>query len=65
MKARHAMSQKKLAYRNDNRRDEFLQAAKAVSKKISTIEGVVGIRATGGIARGGDSSPREKGRCCS
>lgn len=46
------MSQAKLAYRNDNRRDEFLQAAKAVSKKISTIEGVVGILATGGIARG-------------
>jgi len=52
MKARHAMSQEKLVYRNDNRRDEFLQAAKAVSNKISTIEGVVGILATGGIARG-------------
>ena len=46
------MSQEKLVYRNDNRRDEFLQAAKTVSKKISTIEGVVGILATGGIARG-------------
>jgi len=52
MKARHAMSQEKHVYRNDNRRDEFLQAAKVVSKKISTIEGVVGILATGGIARG-------------
>jgi predicted nucleotidyltransferase len=46
------MSQEKLVYRNANRQDEFLQAAKVVSKKISTIEGVVGILATGGIARG-------------
>lgn len=46
------MPQEKLVYRNDNRRDEFLRAAEAVSKKIATIEGVVGILATGGIARG-------------
>lgn len=46
------MSQEKLVYRNDNRRDEFLRAARAISKKISTIEGVVGIIASGGIARG-------------
>jgi hypothetical protein len=52
MKARHTMSQDKLAYRNENRHDEFLQAARVVSKKISTIEGIVGILATGGIARG-------------
>ena len=52
MKASHAVSQEKLVYRNNNRQDEFLQAAKAVSKKVSTIEGVVGILATGGIARG-------------
>jgi predicted nucleotidyltransferase len=46
------MFQEKLVYRNENRRDEFLRAAEAISKKISTIEGVVGILATGGIARG-------------
>jgi predicted nucleotidyltransferase len=46
------MSQKQPVYRNVNRRDEFLRAAEAISKKISTIEGVVGILATGGIARG-------------
>lgn len=46
------MSQEKLVYKNDNRRDEFLQAARVISKKISTIEGIIGILATGGIARG-------------
>ncbi|MCX7004741.1 MAG: hypothetical protein NTV22_15920 [bacterium] len=46
------MSHEKLVYRNENRQAEFLQAATAVAQKISTIEGVVGILATGGIARG-------------
>lgn len=39
-------------YRGVNRNDEFLVAAKSIAKKISTIEGVVGILATGGIGRG-------------
>jgi hypothetical protein len=52
MKAGHAMSQEKLVYRNVNRQEEFLQAARTISQKISSIEGVVGILATGGIARG-------------
>ena len=46
------MSPRRLIYRHENRRDEFLRAAEAVSERISTIEGVVGILATGGIARG-------------
>jgi predicted nucleotidyltransferase len=39
-------------YRSRNRYDDFLSAAKIISKKISKIEGVVGILATGGIGRG-------------
>jgi hypothetical protein len=46
------MSPEKIIYRNTNRHDEFLQAARIIAKKISTIEGVVGILATGGIGRG-------------
>jgi hypothetical protein len=42
----------KLTYRSKNRYREFLRAAKAISKKISKIPGVVGILATGGIGRG-------------
>jgi hypothetical protein len=43
---------KKLKYRGENRYNEFLTAAKVVSKKVSKIKGVVGILATGGIGRG-------------
>ena len=42
----------RIIYKNKNRYSEFLFAAKSISKKISKIEGVVGILATGGIARG-------------
>ena len=41
-----------LSYKGKNRYKEFLSAAKVISKKISKIEGVVGILATGGIGRG-------------
>jgi hypothetical protein len=41
-----------LRYKNDNKYDEFLAAAKKISKKISKINGVVGILASGGIGRG-------------
>lgn len=43
---------KKLKYKGKNRYNEFLSAAKKVSRKISEIEGVIGILATGGIGRG-------------
>ncbi|GEM_PF-1018355 len=39
-------------YRGKNRYEEFLAAARSIAKKISTIKGVVGIIATGGIGRG-------------
>ena len=39
-------------YRALNRVDEFRRAAETISGKIASIEGVVGILATGGIARG-------------
>ena len=42
---------KKVKYKGKNRYKEFLAAAKIISKKISKIEGVVGILATGGIGR--------------
>jgi hypothetical protein len=42
----------KVRYRSRNRYNEFLSRAKIISKKISEIEGVVGILATGGIGRG-------------
>lgn len=43
---------KKTKYKNKNRYKEFLAAAKIISKKISKIESVVGILATGGMGRG-------------
>ena len=43
---------KKLKYKGQNRYDEFFAAAKVISRKISEIEGVIGILATGGIGRG-------------
>jgi hypothetical protein len=43
---------KEAVYKSKNRYKEFLRAAKIISKKISTIPGVVGILATGGIGRG-------------
>jgi hypothetical protein len=43
---------KRLIYKGKNRCEEFLSAAKIISKKIAKIEGVVGILATGGIGRG-------------
>jgi len=43
---------KKVKYKGKNRYNEFLAAAKIISKKISKIEGVVGILATGGMGRG-------------
>jgi len=43
---------KKVKYKGKNRYKEFLAAAKIISKKISKIEGVVGVLATGGIGRG-------------
>ncbi|TET91343.1 MAG: DUF4037 domain-containing protein [Methanomassiliicoccales archaeon] len=43
---------KKAIYRAENRYEEFLSAAKKISKKISEIDGVVGILATGGLGRG-------------
>ena len=43
---------KKLKYKGKNRYNEFLSAAKKISRKISEIEGVMGILATGGIGRG-------------
>lgn len=42
---------KKLCYKNTNRFNEYLTAAKTISKKISKIEGVIGILATGGLGR--------------
>lgn len=41
-----------MAYKGVNRFREFLSAARIISGKISQIEGVVGILATGGIGRG-------------
>lgn len=43
---------KKVKYKGKNRYNEFLSAAKIISEKISKIEGIVGILATGGIGRG-------------
>jgi len=42
---------RKVKYKGKNRYNEFLSAAKIISKKTSKIEGVVGILATGGIGR--------------
>ena len=42
----------KVIYKGKNRYREFLSVAKIISRKISKIEGVVGIVATGGIGRG-------------
>ena len=42
----------KVKYRGKNKFDEFLSAATTISGKISKIEGVVGILATGGLGRG-------------
>lgn len=42
----------KVKYRSKDTYNEFLSAAKIISKKVSQIEGVVGILATGGIGRG-------------
>jgi hypothetical protein len=42
----------KSIYRGVNRYDEFCSAAKTIAGKISKIEGVVGVLATGGIGRG-------------
>jgi hypothetical protein len=39
-------------YRGENRYQELLSAARGVSAKISELEGVVGILATGGLGRG-------------
>lgn len=41
----------KLRYKGKNRYNEFLSAAKIVSGKISKINGIVGILATGGLSR--------------
>lgn len=41
-----------MAYKGVNRHREFLSAAKIIARKISQIEGVIGILATGGIGRG-------------
>lgn len=43
---------KRAVYKGTNRYREFLSAAKIIASKISQIEGVVGILATGGIGRG-------------
>ena len=43
---------KKVKYKSKNRYQEFLHAAKIIAKKISKIDGVVGILATGGLGRG-------------
>ena len=42
----------KVQYRSNNLNRKFLAAARTVSRKIATIDGVVGILATGGMARG-------------
>ncbi len=41
-----------IKYKSQNRYNEFLSAAKIISSKISKIDGVVGILATGGLGRG-------------
>lgn len=41
-----------MRYKGENRYSEFLNAAEVMSKKISKINGVYGILATGGIGRG-------------
>jgi len=43
---------KKVKYKSKNRYKEFLHAAKIIAKKISKIDGVAGILATGGLGRG-------------
>jgi len=43
---------RKVKYKSKNRYKEFLSAAKTISRKISKIDGVVGILATGGLGRG-------------
>lgn len=43
---------RRVAYRSKNRYRTFLAAAKTVARKISQIDGVIGILATGGIGRG-------------
>ena len=42
----------KVTYTGKNRYNEFLSAAKIISKKISRVEGVMGVLATGGLGRG-------------
>jgi hypothetical protein len=46
------MAMKRVKYRSKNRYREFLRAARTVARKISGIDGVVGILATGGMGRG-------------
>lgn len=43
---------KKVKYKSKNRYKEFLAAAKIISEKISKIDGVIGILATGCLGRG-------------
>jgi hypothetical protein len=43
---------KKVKYKSKNRYKEFLHAAKSIAKKISQIDGVIGILATGCLGRG-------------
>ncbi|MGB2698683.1 MAG: hypothetical protein WBD28_12615 [Candidatus Zixiibacteriota bacterium] len=43
---------KKVKYKSKNRYKEFLHAAKIIAKKISKIDGVIGILATGCLGRG-------------
>jgi predicted nucleotidyltransferase len=43
---------RKVRYQGENRYEEFLERARTISEKISTIDGVVGILATGGLGRG-------------
>jgi hypothetical protein len=45
-------SMRKVRYQGENRYEEFLERARTISEKISTIDGVVGILATGGLGRG-------------
>jgi len=42
----------KVCYKGPNRNRTFIKAAKTIAAKIASIEGVIGIVATGGIGRG-------------
>jgi hypothetical protein len=46
------ISMRRVHYRSANINRKFLTAARTISRKISTIKGVVGILATGGMGRG-------------